>query len=394
MRAYANPVPIYNWLLEPLKKSLLSLIREFKADCTFNQMEGVLWAQGQLQKGNEIASVDLSDATNLFPWELQITILRHIAFDDETLTLVDSLERLVKGKWYDPASGDFRKWSVGQPLGLGPSFPLFALAHHYVMTLVINTVEQTSSKVGDIDDCYRILGDDIVMNSKYEMKYKEVMKRIGCLISQDKSITSDRIAEFASRIITPSKIYIQNKWRQTSDNNFLDLMKNLGPQAVGLLQGRQRDVIRLIAAVPDFEGGLGWNPRGESLEKRLADADALICALQSEKCDSYRKVVPNRYETTMSLGRNIIYDIDGNVFVNRRELSDQDNFSSNTTKMLCSPAEIAVGIEMGEQSFSKDEPKPKNMLPSIAETGDPRGQSTLCIYERKLENFLPRPKKL
>jgi len=46
--------------------------------------------------------------------------------------------------------------------------------------------------------------------------------------------------------------------------------RQLGPKSLGLLRPQQRKVARALASVPEWYGGLGFNPRGESLETRTA----------------------------------------------------------------------------------------------------------------------------
>ena len=282
LRAVANPHRGLQYLLKPLQESILGELSQSFCDCTVNQERGWKWAQNHLKDGFSVSSVDLSDATNLFPLSFQIEILQ-TAFSKSRymLDLVELFELSSKGIWSVhsdlTSANSFSEisWTRGQPLGLVPSFSSFALSHHAVMWMV-------HEKLGLIDkdmslnvflktfNKYRILGDDIVMDSGLEKTYKKIMKKLGCKISASKTITSDRVAEFASRVITRDAIYLQSKWKLASDRNFMDLMKNLGPKWIEHLRPRQRKIAKALSCIPESHGGLGWNPKGIPLHIREA----------------------------------------------------------------------------------------------------------------------------
>jgi hypothetical protein len=287
LRAVANPHRVFQFLLDPLKEDLLHLLKRFPSDCTHDQESGVLWAQKQLQAGNCLSSVDLSDATNNFPLGLQSVLLNKLYPNDKKI--VDLFSQVSTSPWlvFDPDTKKMRNmvWSVGQPLGLGPSFPSFAMSHHALawgaiaqgrgdgfMTGVNDFINSFLSyrKVSDkyINE-YRIVGDDIVMLSEHEDSYKSILGCFDIGVSKDKTITSTLLAEFASKVITSERIYVQNKWKLISDRSFLDLARNLGPQSFGIFRYKQQKYLKLLSALPEWHGGLGWNPKGFSLQHRL-----------------------------------------------------------------------------------------------------------------------------
>jgi hypothetical protein len=111
---------------------------------------------------------------------------------------------------------------------------------------------------------FGLVGDDVVwFKQVLARRYMKIMSDMGCPISVQKTLESDKMAEFLSCIITPTSIIPSYKWRQTSDDNFLDIARCLGPRSVALFKGKQKRIIRLISDIPE-PFGLGWNPKGLS----------------------------------------------------------------------------------------------------------------------------------
>lgn len=418
LRAVANPHRGFQFLLDPLKKGLLDNLKRFTPDCTHNQDDGVRWAQQQLAAGRSISSVDLSDATNNFPLSLQIDMLNAIYPDNPGL--VKLFEKVSTANWivYDPEIDATRNmvWSKGQPLGLGPSFPAFAASHHLVMWGVIGNADQGNSFQQGVRDflevfCnrtegiankyidkYRIVGDDIVMLSEYENHYKGCLTAIGIPVSEDKTITSSKLAEFASKVITPTEVYIQNKWAQVSDRSFLDLMRNLGPTAVGLLRPRQKQVISLLSQLPEWEGGLGWNPHGVPLGVRLGAYEEYI---NREIDDS------ELYQSKETLAKNKALIAFGDTYTYNAGISDiaqailQTNAKNafvGDSQPLLTEGKIDTILRISERRY-KPSQVPSNPLDQKVTltrvTGDPRGQTVLNYFENsKVRDVLSRAQSL
>jgi hypothetical protein len=72
------------------------------------------------------------------------------------------------------------------------------------------------------------------------------------------------------------------KWRELSDRNFLEYARFFGPQFIGALRPRQRRVAEVLAPIPEWKGGLGWNPKGLSVEERMSRYAKVIEALATE----------------------------------------------------------------------------------------------------------------
>lgn len=232
LRAVANPNRLTQLALEPMRVLLASILKQLPGDCTYNQQQGIDTVADWISNGHQVWCIDLSDATNNFPYSLQRGLLEDVGKNRYHHHVLD---RSVKGPWRvkDPTTGKVRAmhWKKGQPLGLGPSFPLFAIAHH---VLARHTLGEGN---------YLILGDDIVSKVPPD-SYLDGLNRLGVPVSKSKCFQSNKLAEFAGAVITHEGIIPTVKWRQMSDRNFLTYTRFFGPRLIGGLPKRQRKVAR------------------------------------------------------------------------------------------------------------------------------------------------------
>lgn len=309
LRAVANPNAVWQAALDPLKNLILSDLKSnFPTDCTHNQFEGVLAICGWLKQGKTCYSVDLSDATNTMPRNLQMDALRR-RYDpdnkDQYLQdLISAFNFASKSEWYYRAEdGSYRTASFtrGQPLGLGPSFASFALAHNLIL-------QGLCEKVGVRPlDTFRVLGDDVVIcDTNVNRLYRATLKNYGCTVSESKTITSDQVAEFAGMVITPKGPIPTYKWRTVVGSNFLQISKIIGPRARNLLTKQQRWIVDALAPVPESLGGFGWNPAGVPLRDRLATPVAQWLLSRTIELSPDRVMTLVQYKTLSSLYTNML----------------------------------------------------------------------------------------
>lgn len=254
LRSIASPLRIHQNALTPLSESLYSLVRELPWDCTYDQSKAVPFIQEHLAQGGKVHSVDLSSATDHFPLSLQMVALRAIYGDVNSVKLFEEISR---ANWKSPI-GDLQ-WKKGQPLGLYPSFASFTLTHGLLLRHL----------AGSWQNQFFIVGDDVVIldNSLY-VKYIDMLERMSCPWSSDKSLSSSSLAEFAGKIITPSRVIPQMKWRTLSDENFLDICRLLGRRARCLLSRRQKRVFDNVAHLCE-PIGLNFSLPGDNLTKMV-----------------------------------------------------------------------------------------------------------------------------
>jgi len=257
LRAIANPGRVFQLVLQPLGKHLYQLLSHLPWDCTFDQSKAFPFVQEALQLGHEVSSIDLSNATDYFPLDLQIKVLKYLLPDSKYPSL---FKEIATSKWIFPNNGDIQ-WRRGQPLGLFPSFALFAITHGLLLFSLLNCPYSGQ---------FFVLGDDVViLDTELAQRYRDILSQLRCPISESKSISSASLSEFAGKIISPEKVISQLKWRNISDESFIDISRSIGPRIRPLLRKRQLCVIDTIANVPEFFGGLGWNEKGISLSNRL-----------------------------------------------------------------------------------------------------------------------------
>lgn len=211
LRLFASPYLMYQVALDPLKRRLQKITSGIPQDCHQDQEEGAQWAKRQLMNNHRVYSYDLSSATHRFPWAMQLRLLNYLEVPKPVL---DLYEHVSKGT-YRIHDNETVAWTAGQPLGTAPSFFAFSLAHH---ALVRGICRDLNTSV----DCYRILGDDIVIaNDRVAKRYEAAMTAIGSVINHTKSIVSKDRAEFAGYQITANELFRTGKLRQVNQTNWL-----------------------------------------------------------------------------------------------------------------------------------------------------------------------------
>jgi hypothetical protein len=259
LRAVANPGRVFQQVLKPFGDAIYDYIKQLPWDCTFDQGKAIPVLQDWLDQGKMVYSIDLSGATDYFPLKMQDYLLR--LFCDKSS--VDLFSELSKADWEFP-KGPRISWKRGQPLGLYPSFGAFALTHGYLLLGLLGK---------EYSNEFFVLGDDVViLDDLLASRYLQQLKLLGCPVSPSKTLTSTSLCEFAGKVITSSRVIPQLKWREVSDDSFLDIARLLGPRSISLFRPRQIQVIRELSEVPEFLGGLGWNPNGKPLEDRVKAA--------------------------------------------------------------------------------------------------------------------------
>lgn len=297
LRVFAFPNLLFQVMMNPMKASLFRILRKIPEDCTYNQGRGVRWVEEKLRTGHRIWSVDLSDATNHFPFELQKLALLNIFQHPEWENHLEFFEMVSKGRYKATVLDlNFVKWTKGQPLGAGPSFASFAIVHHAVLHYCKVVVGEGNN------DCYRILGDDIVISDpKVAAKYFQVLSDLNVPISPQKTVISEEVAEFAGVVIyKPLGGIASTKWKThinlgniTSEHAFF------GVKAAKLLPSSWR------ADYLEWYSVFHKNALGMTLDERLNRKVAVI--EYQELKESQRYLLKDRV-TTQNLFWTILTD--------------------------------------------------------------------------------------
>jgi len=268
LRFAANPYRIFQMALQPLGSAMYRALKDVPNDFTFDQSAGVARIQQWLTDGYPSISMDLSNASDSIPLDLQLELLSVMGVRTRWIQF---FRDCCRGDWYITLEkGGITRtisWTVGAPLGLYPVFASFTLWHH-------SMVQSCFSDLGKPKDQgvwpYAIIGDDLWLGDKEVADlYVNRMLSLGVQASTSKGLVSESTADFAGRVITPKDVIQGFKWKgRSSDESFVDYCRNIGPGALILMRPRQRRVISFIADLPE-PYGLGWNPLGIPLSERL-----------------------------------------------------------------------------------------------------------------------------
>jgi len=266
LRSIASPFRLFQVASEPLKNELKHIVQGLLWDCTHEQSRAFPIIQEALRQQKFVYSIDLSNATDYFPFELQEIVLQTIFGKDNPYV---SLFRDISRSYYRSDLGMMR-WNKGQPLGFNPSFFLFTLTHGLLLLSLLGRSWNHE---------FFVVGDDVVITDRilYE-KYIATLKLLGCPYSADKTLVSNKLSEFVGKVITHDSVYPQLKWRDISDDNFLDLARLIGPRIRRLLSRRQVKVLDVFAHVSNLVHpyGLNWSYPGSNLDKMIHQGMLLV----------------------------------------------------------------------------------------------------------------------
>lgn len=259
LRSIASPYRLFQVASEPLKNDLKAIIAKVPWDCTHEQSRAFPVIQEVLRSGRTVYSVDLSSATDYFPLDLQEIVLQTI-YGKECPYV--SLFREVSRAKYISDIGPI-SWNKGQPLGFNPSFFLFTLTHGLLLRALLGK---------EWNNEFFVVGDDVVItDGTLYQRYKDILTTLGCPYSPEKTLVSNKLAEFVGKVILPDAVLPQLKWRDVSDDNFLDLARLVGPRIRRLLSKKQARVLDVFAHVSHLVHpyGLDWSYPGSNLEKMI-----------------------------------------------------------------------------------------------------------------------------
>nr|DAC76946.1 TPA_inf: RNA-dependent RNA polymerase [Entomophthora muscae mitovirus 7] len=174
--------------LKPLHDYLFRVLKKIPQDCTFNQ--GAFW--DKIKDQEYYASIDLTAATDRFP----ISTISQVLLGRLPESYVNAWSRLMVGTPFT-YEGQEINYAVGNPMGFYSSWASFAVAHHYVVYYCCKKLGIPWKTLK-----YCLLGDDIVIcDPKVAALYKETISGLGVEFSEEKTITSPHLVEFAKRLI-------------------------------------------------------------------------------------------------------------------------------------------------------------------------------------------------
>lgn len=239
-----------------------------KGSYVYSQDEGMKAVQNMIRMSrgsgfveDEIHSIDLSDATNNFPFEVQKHIISLFGSPRE----VKLLEAIAKGAWACP-DGKYRRFVKGQPLGAFFSFAAFHLTHYALAAYAVRITHPDT----ELTDRIAVVGDDIVIRGRTAASYyRQLLTHLDVPVSDNKCLVSFDTAEFLSKVITKDKIYSVPKWRDVTMANMLQLYQN-DTSILAWVKPHLRPVLQWYSSLPE-PLGQGKNSKGIPLLERMND---------------------------------------------------------------------------------------------------------------------------
>jgi hypothetical protein len=268
LRAIASPYRIHQLALKPLGDAIYRVVEKLQWDCTFDQSKAIPWIQRSLSAGKTVHSIDLTGATDYFPLGIQLETLIGIFGELPDIKLLKDISQL---RWKSE-KGDIM-WKRGQPLGLYPSFGMFTLTHGLLLSFLLGR---------EYNNEFFVVGDDVViLDDTLYAKYIALLQSMKCPWSPSKSLSSKFLAEFTGKVILPEQVIPIYKWRKMSNDNFLDICKNLGPQSSVLLTKAQKRVFDSVKHLVE-PIGLNMSYPGSNLTKMIIETDRFL-----RKCEKH-----------------------------------------------------------------------------------------------------------
>lgn len=267
MRYFASPNKAWQRASEPLKNGLFDVLKDIPWDCTLDQRKADSRISQFLKQGKTVYSVDLASATDRFPYWFQELVLEALKPQKNRSQSFrwrqqrDLLRLMVEKGTYSFYGKRTYMWKTGQPLGLNPSFPLFTLSHG-VLLLLLNG--------GKWNKMFYVLGDDVIIFDKsLHKKYRDLLQSWEVPVSENKSFSSSRLAQFAGLTYTPYGNFWLPKWNELTRSTLIDIAAFWYE---GFTKGlRDQALIEQVLSLPE-PYGIGRNPKGIPLSGRLTYA--------------------------------------------------------------------------------------------------------------------------
>jgi hypothetical protein len=204
-RIVAQPSAWLQLAFRPLHDALAHCAEELfpDASCVKNQVSGADKMMLHQMRGLPCFCSDLSSATDRFPIEYSLGILDALGLT----TWAHALERVVMKEFKcDFAPNGSLRYTVGQPMGLCGSFPLFHLSNLCLAyaadleTFRKNVMEAKERQIQVFlpgSTSYQVLGDDVVFaDERVSTRYNQYLSLLGVDRSEAKCYNGN-LAEFA-----------------------------------------------------------------------------------------------------------------------------------------------------------------------------------------------------
>lgn len=187
-RLVANANRILQLACSPVHNATMDFLKQHPDSYVFDQLAGVEKVYRMLKDDIPLSSIDLDSASDNIPLLAQVRLLKLcVPSLSEPLDIFYQVSRM---KWLTPYKQINIKWTCGSPMGVKGSFGLFTF-------FVLVILEQCGAR-----GSFAIVGDDVVVDSRYEKKFLKLLESYNIPISASKSLfTHFEFAEFCGKII-------------------------------------------------------------------------------------------------------------------------------------------------------------------------------------------------
>jgi len=237
-RIIANPKLTVQLACLPLGKFLFQTLKRLPWDCTHDQSSGVAFCKRHRKR--KMWCVDLSDASNSIDLQMILRVLQWLPIPAVHL---ECFKVISRGKWNTWAVRTSRQhkrsrknsettrnspdpliFTRGQPLGVFPSFPAFALLHGALLRSIEIRYQLT--------DTFRIVGDDVVIsNGLVYWEYRRILTVLSIPVSETKTMVGLRASEFVGNLVFPAWTHRPNKViHPTSKNKLFRAMREVSEE--------------------------------------------------------------------------------------------------------------------------------------------------------------------
>lgn len=234
LRTVANPNRLVQYVNRPLGEALSEAFYRRDGYFVLNQEAGFKWAQDKLREGITLSSFDMSSATDRLDYKKFLHDYFRLAYKEpEKFPMLsrslELFEDTSDSNWSIPGHiadlcgfvGNEVGWTVGQPLGLRPSFPVLTIMNASFAQSAIREVDGKFSP-----GHFACVGDDLIIESKYADAYMAKVTGFNGKINNDKTMVSDRYAEFCSHLITRSSCYpLKPRWISSIEGSLQNVEK-------------------------------------------------------------------------------------------------------------------------------------------------------------------------
>jgi len=214
-RCFAAPSIALRWATYPLLVISREVLRKVPEDCTFNQKHMESFLLKCAKERLTMYSIDQSQATDRFPLEILLESSKLLGIPSHAVDAFGIISRMYYRvprelhRYLPPTIS----WKTGQPLGVYPSFNMYALAHHMLVRGLFRRLNRPPM--------YRILGDDIVISDDIVAKaYIELMEMIGVEINRSKSYVSNTYSEGAGFRVSCDVSLAPGRFPEVTSDNY------------------------------------------------------------------------------------------------------------------------------------------------------------------------------